>query len=68
MSLRHESEGKCLGLTRRWMEKCWKWRAGPQGLYPGTEGVGGLELQPPRLGGGSDGVAGRWEKGVLSLG
>lgn len=50
------------------MEKCWKWRAGPQGLYPGTEGVGGLELQPPRLGGGSDGVAGRWEKGVLSLG
>ena len=39
-----------------------------ESLCPGTEGVGGLELQPPRLGGGSDGVTGRWEKGVLSLG
>lgn len=26
MSFRHESEGKCLGLTRKRMEKCWKWR------------------------------------------
>lgn len=49
VSLRHES-GKCLGLSfRRWME-VWKWRAGLQGLCPKDRGVGGLELQPPRLG------------------
>lgn len=51
------------------MEECWKcreraWRA----LCPGEGGAGGVEPPPPRLGGGSAGVAGRREKGVLSLG
>lgn len=44
-------------------------RTGSEGAE--EEGVGGVELQPPRLGGGRAGVAGRREgreKRVLSLG
>lgn len=43
-------------------------RAGLEGLVSWRRGCWWVELQPPELGGGSDGVAGRPEKGVLSLG
>lgn len=51
LSFRHESEVKCLGLTRP--EKFWKSREQAwRGLCHGERGVCGVELQPSKLGGG----------------